>query len=132
MSFHRTLDRMTFYVGAASAVLAVVGFLVGGVWTGFGALVGGAFGIANWLLLRWVGGQIVKANDRGKAVWGIILTVKLTAGLGVVWGILSTGWVDPTGFAIGMGGLVLGALAGAFHAAAVGELDLVDADHEGS
>lgn len=116
-----TLRRITFYVVGASVLLSAVAFLVGGVSMGFGAAVGGALAVANWIAMRWVGHRILIASDKGRLVYATLLAVKMAALLGVAWLILSTGKVDPTGFTIGLSGLVLGALAGAFHAAATGE-----------
>lgn len=116
----QTLKRITTYVAGASAVLTAVAFALGGAWMGFGAAVGGAVAVGNWLGMRWIGERLLRANDQGRMVWGTILALKMGAILGVVWMILATGWVDPMGFAIGLSGFVLGILGGSFHLAASG------------
>lgn len=118
MPDRRTLKRITLYVVSASLALSAVSFALFGVTMGVGTLAGAAVGILNWLAMRWVGERILVANDRGRAVWGTLLALKMGASLAVVWGILSTGLADPTGFTVGLGGLVLGVLLGAFHSAA--------------
>ncbi len=115
-----TINRITLYVVGASVALTIVMFAVGGVAMGVGAAVGGAVAIANWLAMRWVGQRLLVASDRGRLVWGTLLALKMAALMGIVWLILSTGMVDPMGFTVGLSGLVLGALLGAFHSAASG------------
>jgi hypothetical protein len=44
----------------------------------------------------------------------------MAALLALAWLILATGVVDPTGFSIGLSGLVVGALGGALHSASGG------------
>jgi hypothetical protein len=116
----RIFRRMTLYVVGSSVLLSAAAFALGGVVTGFGAIVGGAVGVANWLLVLWVGKRLLVASDKGRLVWGTLLALKMFALLGVTWLILSTGRVDPIGFTVGLSGLVLGALAGAFHSALEG------------
>lgn len=118
MPDRRTLQRITLYVVGASVALSAVMFAVGGVAMGTSALAGAAVAVANWLAMRWVGQRLLIANDKGRAVWGTLLAMKMAALLAIVWVILSTGLVDPTGFTVGLSGLVLGVLLGAFHSAA--------------
>lgn len=111
------LDRVSRYVTGASLVLAGLAFVFGGLWVGFGALVGALFGCANWQAAQWLCRRLLRAHERGQMLWLSLLTFKMAAALGVVWAILSTGWVDVAGFAIGMSGLVVGLVAGAIHTA---------------
>jgi hypothetical protein len=110
----RTLDRIGLFVALGGAALTLIAFVLGDASLGFGALVGSVTALSNWLAVRWLGKQIIKANDRGKMFWGTVLAAKMALMLGVVWLILSTGVVSPPGFAIGMGALLIGALAGAW------------------
>lgn len=111
----RTLRRITLFIAGASVLLTLVTLVFGGVTMGIGAAVGGCVAVANWLAMPWLGERLLRANGRGRVVWGLLLGVKMAALLGIVALILSTGLVDPTGFTVGLSGLVLGALAGAFH-----------------
>jgi len=115
MPDRRTLRRITLYIVGASVVLTAATLVFGGATMGLGAAVGGLVAVANWLVMPWVGERLVRANDKGRIVWGLLLLVKMAALLGIVALILSTGVVDPMGFTVGLSGLVLGALAGAFH-----------------
>jgi hypothetical protein len=108
-------------VVGASVFLTAVATAIGGLSMGIAAELGGALAVANWIAMRWVAHRILVANDKGRLVYATLLALKMGALLAITWVILSTGWVDPTGFTIGLSGLVLGVLAGAFHMAAAGE-----------
>jgi hypothetical protein len=123
----RSLKRITAYVIGTCAALSAVSLAAFGLGTGLGALAGGAIAVANWFAMRWVGRRLMVANDKGKAVWGALLALKMAALLGVIWAVLSTGVIDPTGFAIGLSGLPLGALLGALHTALSREGSSADA-----
>ena len=112
-----TMRRITGYVVGASALLVLLAFVLGGLEMAIAALVGGLFSVVNWSAMRWVAKRILVANDKGRAVWGTLLALKMGLSLFVVWAILSTGVVNPIGFVIGLSGLVLGILAGTFHTA---------------
>lgn len=113
-----TFRRITAYVAAASVVLTLAAFVIGGVTAAIGAAVGGALAIVNWFAMRFVGRRLIVANDKGRMVWGGLLGLKMLVLMIVAWGVLATGVVDPIGFSLGLGSLVLGILAGAFHVAA--------------
>lgn len=110
-------NRITGYVIGASALMVLVALLVGGLPMAFGATVGGLYAVLNWLAMRWLGKRLMVANDRGRLLWATLLGAKMVIAMLVVWGIMSTGVVDPVGFLIGLGGLVLGILGATFHAA---------------
>lgn len=114
-----TLNRITLHVALACAALTGLALVLGGVALAIGALVGGLVAVANWMAMRWVGRRLMVANDRGRIVWGTLLATKMAVLMAVVWAILSTGLVDPTGFSIGLGGLVVGVLTGTFHGALI-------------
>jgi hypothetical protein len=111
------LRRITVFVVGASVLLTAVAFALGGKTMALGAAAGGGVAVANWLAMRWVAQRLLVANDRGKLVWGTLLGLKMAALLAITWAILSTGVVDPTGFTIGLSGLVLGAVGGALQSA---------------
>ncbi|MBK8590905.1 MAG: ATP synthase subunit I [Sandaracinaceae bacterium] len=93
-----------------AAVLVVLSFAAIGVPTGIGALVGSAVAVANWFLLRISLSKLVDARVEQRA--GITLLLCLKLGLtGVVAFIaIRRLHVDPLGFMIGFGALVLGIL----------------------
>jgi hypothetical protein len=136
MSSRSITRRITAYVVGASVVLSALALGVGSARMGFGALVGGLVAVGNWLAMRWVAQRLVggidhagpeagdssdsgesDSSEKGRAVWGALLALKMAALLALAWLILATGVVDPTGFSIGLSGLVVGALGGALHSA---------------
>ena len=120
------LDRLTIYVAGSAVLLTIVAFIAAGPATGSGAVVGGLFATGNWYAMRWLVQRILTSNDRGKMIWGSLLTLKMSAILGVVWLILATGWVEPAGFAIGLSGLVLGGVVGGLHLSLTSDVALTD------
>lgn len=127
MPFERhTLRRITWFVLGASVLLTAIAFALGGLERGVGAGIGGAVAVLNWWGMRWIGERLLRANDKGRLVWGSLLAIKMAAVLGVVWAILATGLVDPLGFGIGMSALVVGILVGALHLAWSGAADTAD------
>lgn len=114
-----TFRRITLYVVGASVALTMASLLLGGATMAIGAAVGGALAVANWFAMRFVGRRLLLANDKGRMVWGSLLGLKMLVLMIVAWAVLATGVVDPMGFSVGLGSLVLGILAGAFHAAAL-------------
>jgi len=113
------MNRITAYVIGASALMVLVALLLGGLPMAFGATVGGVYAVLNWLAMRWLGKRLMVANDRGRLLWVTLLGAKMVIAMLVVWAIMSMGVVDPLGFLIGLGGLVLGILGGTFHAALI-------------
>ncbi len=112
MTFH---DRIPLYVSSAAAVLVVVAFAIG-IEAGLGALGGAAVAIANALALRWLVSGLLAARGGRQAGVGGLLFAKMTAMLGVSAILIFVVRVDPVGFAIGFGALVLALSIGAAHA----------------
>ena len=110
------IDRITTYVAALGVVLCVVAFAIS-IDLGIGALVGAAVSIANWLIIRFVGARLVASGARGRTVLSLVLVSKMTLVLGACAAILWTGRVDPGGFMIGIGAMVLGVVFGGMHEA---------------
>lgn len=111
------MRRITAYVVVASVLLSVVALTFGGFAMGIGAAVGGAFAVVNLLAMQWVGKRLLVASDKGKAIWGTLLAVKMFVAMFAVLAILSTGVIDPIGFTVGLSGLILGIVAGVLHGA---------------
>ena len=55
----RTLDRIGLFVALGGAALTLIAFVLGDASLGFGALVGAVTALSNWLVVRWLGKQIV-------------------------------------------------------------------------
>ncbi|MCB9626155.1 MAG: hypothetical protein H6725_02150 [Sandaracinaceae bacterium] len=107
----KALLRTTTYTTLGFAgVLVLLSFAAIGVPAGVGALVGSALALGNWFLLRVSLTKLVEARVEQRA--GITLLLCLKLGLtGVVAFIaIRRLHVDPLGFMIGFGALVLGIL----------------------
>jgi hypothetical protein len=107
-------DRIPLYVAAFAAVLVAIGFAAG-VSKGIGALVGAAVAIVNAFALRWMVSAIAKVDPRKRAGVSLLLMLKTGAILAVSAAILFFGHIDPVGFALGIGALVLGLVVGSVH-----------------
>lgn len=107
-------DRIPLYVSASAAVLVAAGFAVG-VSTGLGALAGAAVAIANALALRWLVGAMLKADPAKRAGMSFTLLAKTAVVLALSAALLFSTHIDPVGFAIGIGALVLGLVLGSAH-----------------
>jgi hypothetical protein len=107
-------DRIPLYVSAFAATLVAVGFAVS-LETGVGALVGSAVAIFNALALRWLVGAMLKADPEKRAGMSLTLMLKTGVILGVSAALLFFLHIDPVGFAIGIGALVLGLVLGSAH-----------------
>jgi hypothetical protein len=107
-------DRIPLYVSASAAVLVAAGFAVG-VSTGLGALAGAAVALANALALRWLVGAMLKADPAKRAGTSFTLLAKTAVVLALSAALLFSTHIDPVGFAIGIGALVLGLVLGSAH-----------------
>lgn len=110
------IDRITLYVAIAGALLALAAFLLGGMVTGVGALVGGAVAVVNFIALRWLVGRLVsqsaEPHPASKGGMMMLLVVKLGVIGAICWFLIVEVGVDAVGFAIGLGALLLGITMG--------------------
>lgn len=107
-------DRIPLYVAGFAAVLVAVGFVAGSE-VGIGALAGAAVALLNAFALRWLVTAMMKVDAARRAGLSILLMGKTAVVLAVSAAVLFFGGVDPIGFAIGIGALVLGLVAGSIH-----------------
>ncbi len=95
----------------AALVLTGLAFVLGGGSVGMGAAIGGIVaGLDAWAI-TWLASRIVSGAgflDRGFAAG--LLGAKLVVLLAVCWALLARWGVDPIGFSVGLGALVLGML----------------------
>ncbi len=98
-------------VAVAALVLTGLAFVLGGVSVGIGAIAGGVVGVLDAWAITWLASRIVGAAgfiSRGFAAG--LLGAKLVVLLAVCWALLARWGVDPLGFSVGLGALVLGML----------------------
>lgn len=107
-------DRIPLYVAAFAALLVAIGFAVG-TSVGIGAIAGGVVALGNAYALRWLVTAITKAEPSQRTAISLALMGKTGAILAIAAGLLFYFRLDPVGFALGIGALVLGLVVGSAH-----------------
>ena len=103
--------RTPRYVAVAALVLTGLAFVLGGPTIGIGAAVGGAVAAVDAWAITWLASQIVGgAGFLGRGFAAALLGAKLVILLAACWALLARWGVDPLGFSVGLGALVLGML----------------------
>ncbi len=106
------------HVAAAAVGLAVLAFLLGGTKAGIGAVVGGVLAVVDAWAIAWLVSRMIEgAGFISRGFAAALLGVKLVLVLSVCWALLARWGVDPLGFSIGLGALVLGMLYAGFELA---------------
>ena len=101
------------YVAIAALVLVALGFLFGGAMVGVGAIAGGVVAVFDAWALTWLAVRVVSgAGFMSRGFAATLLGMKLVFLLGVCWALLARFGLDPIGFCLGLGALVLGMLYG--------------------
>jgi len=99
------------YVAVAALMLTGLAFVLGGVSIGTGAAVGGVVAALDAWAITWLASRIVSgAGFIGRGFAAALLGAKLVVLLVVCWALLARWGVDPVGFSVGLGALVLGML----------------------
>lgn len=99
------------HVAVAALVLTGLAFVLGGVNVGIGAAVGGVVATLDAWAITWLASRIVNgAGFIGRGFAAGLLGAKLVVLLAVCWALLARWGVDPIGFSVGLGALVLGML----------------------
>lgn len=107
-------DRIPLYVAAFAAVLVAIGFALGAD-VGVGAMAGAAVALGNAYALRWLVTAITKADPSQRTAISLALMLKTGTILAIAAGLLFYFHLDPLGFALGIGALVLGLVMGSAH-----------------
>lgn len=103
--------RTPRYVAVAALVLTALAFVLGGPIVGIGSAVGGVVAVLDAWAITWLASQIIAgAGFVGRGLAAALLGAKLFVLLAVCWSLLARWAVDPMGFSIGLGALVLGML----------------------
>ena len=99
------------YVAGAAILLVGLAFVLAGSDVGRGAIVGGVLATLDAWAISWLAKRILAAAGFIRSgVAAALLGVKLVLLLAVCWALLSRWGVDPIGFSIGLGALVIGML----------------------
>ncbi len=112
----RTIPTVAVAIGVCAVLLAVPSFFAAGGRFAFAVVVGGAIGVANFLVLARVG-RALTGTKGGAAFWGGMYLVKIAALFGGLFLLLTTKVVDPYGLLVGLASLVPGIVVGGVVAA---------------
>lgn len=103
--------RTPRYVAVAALALGALALVLGGPTVGIGAAVGGVVAALDAWAITWLASRIVAgAGFVGRGFAAALLGAKLVILLAVCWALLARWGVDPLGFSVGLGALVLGML----------------------
>ncbi|MFI5308260.1 MAG: hypothetical protein ACHQ53_12945 [Polyangiales bacterium] len=107
-------QRLTWFIlGFGVAITAAV-YAVYGRAAGQSSAIGVAVALGNWYALRFIIGRVMEGSLRRKAVFSVLLSVKMGALLALCFLLIRTGLVRPVAFTAGLSALVVGALLGSF------------------
>lgn len=107
------IDRLTLNVALAGVVLTVVVGAIGGLDAAVGAAVGASVAVLNFVGLRWLVMRLVHGPKKGRSATAVMLGLKMSLVLAVIWILLARFGVHPIGFAVGFSALFIGfAMAG--------------------
>lgn len=99
------------HVAVAAVVLAGLALVLGGPTVGTGAVVGGVVAVLDAWAITWLASRIVDgAGFISRGFAAALLGAKLGLLLAICWALLARWGVDPLGFSVGLGALVLGML----------------------
>jgi len=99
------------HVAVAAVVLSGLAFVLGGPAVGMGAIVGGVVAALDAWAITWLASRIVGgAGFISRGFAAAMLGAKLGVLLAVCWALLARWGVNPLGFSVGLGALVLGML----------------------
>lgn len=99
------------YVAIAAVILVGLAFVLAGSDVGQGAVVGGVVAtLDSWAITGLAKRIVAGAGFIRSGVAAALLGVKLVLMLAVCWALLARWGVDPVGFSVGLGALVIGML----------------------
>lgn len=102
------------YVAITGVALVALAFAIGGVSVGVGAAIGAIVSLADAWAVTWLVGRMVSGGGMmGRGLAATMLGAKLFILLGLCWALLARWSVNPVGFCVGLGALVVGTLLGA-------------------
>ena len=126
----RALERITSYIAVSAAIAVTASFGFGGLRLGTGALIGAVVALLNWVSMRWILRRVQEGSARTRAALMALLTGKMgLLGL-VVWIVVGRLHADATGFAIGLGALVVGLTLGGLASATPDGVAIPDAPND--
>jgi hypothetical protein len=110
-SLGRTAGIVAASIGASTLLLATPSYFIAGAKFAVGVLLGGAIGIANFLVLARIG-RALTGTRSGAAFWGGVYFFKIAALFGGLYLLFSTGAVNLYGLLVGLSAIVPGIVVG--------------------
>lgn len=110
-SLGRTAGVVSATIAACTLLLATPSYFVAGAKFAAAVLLGGAIGVANFLVLARVG-KALTGTRSGAAFWGGVYFVKIVALFGGLYLLFSTGAVNLYGLLVGLSAIVPGIVVG--------------------
>jgi ATP synthase I chain len=109
-------DRMTVFVAALGLAIAL-GYLSVSTRAALSAGVGGVVGLLNFLALRYIVGRVVDGDMQRKAGLIGLIYLKMGGVMFAVYWVISSGFVAPIPFTVGLSSLVVGLIVSSLIAA---------------
>lgn len=110
-SLGRTAGLVALCIAASTVLLAAPSLFVVGAKFAAAVVLGGAIGIANFLLLARIG-KALTGTRSGAAFWGGVYFFKIAALFGGLYLLFSTGAVNLYGLVVGLSAIVPGIVVG--------------------
>jgi len=107
-------QRLTWYIAGVGALATALLFARFGREQGTSAAIGVVVALANWYSLRFIVARVIEGSMRRKAVFAVLLSVKMAALLGLCFLLIHLRFVRLEGFSAGVSALVAGTLLGSF------------------
>jgi len=110
-SLGRTAGIVALSIAVSTLLLATPSYFFAGAKFAAAVLLGGAIGIANFLVLARIG-KALTGTRSGAAFWGGVYFFKIAALFGGLYFLFSRGAVSPYGLLVGLSAIVPGIVVG--------------------
>jgi hypothetical protein len=107
----RTTRAVVLGIATAATLLAVPSFYIAGSKFGVAVLIGGAIGVANFLVLARVVGALTGGRSAA-TFWGVVYFFKILVLFGGLYLLFSSGWLNIYGLLVGLSAIVPGIVVG--------------------
>jgi hypothetical protein len=107
-------QRLTWFILGFGVVTSLAVYAIYGRAAGQSSAVGVAVALGNWYALRFIISRVMEGSLRRKAVFSVLLSVKMGALLALCFLLIRMNLVRPVAFTAGLSALVVGSLLGSF------------------
>ena len=105
-------QRLTWFIVGFGVATTVAVYALYGRVAAQSSAVGACVALGNWYALRFIVRRVIDGSLRRKAVFSVLLSVKMGVLFGVCFVLIRSRMVLPVAFTAGLSALVLGALLG--------------------